>query len=420
MKNFLSNYIFDTFTLENGMPVVLANNPSLPIFSLNLAYKVGSKEENKSIMGIAHLLEHLMFENASGFNKGDFDNICSKAGGSNNAYTSHDLTSYTMTLPTNQLELALWLESQRFSNFSVSQSNFGIQQKVVIEEINQVIENQPYGRWRDIMASISYTPKSCYSWEVHGSVESVENITLDDVRNFYNSYYKPDNACLVLAGGFNRDQAKKLIEKYFNKLNPEKINKKKNYTSKQYSYFQIFEDHIPHEACFLGFHSSSFKSSDSMYGDILANILTNTRSSLIVKDLVHNKQIASQVGSYLDKREESSIFIIYALANSKDISSNDLYYELSNNLKGLTEKINQEMLDKAITNLITQISFETLYSNGIADIVASDVLFYGKHDKIKNLIQKFKNANIESLLRYIDKHIDLIAANRVDAKPYNN
>jgi predicted Zn-dependent peptidase len=420
MKRYLSNYRLEYFKLGNDLQVVLANNPELAVFSMNLLYKVGSKEEQKSQMGIAHLLEHLMFDNVDGFKKGEFDNICSKAGGTNNAYTSFDMTSYTMTLPANQLELGLWLESQRFNNFSINQDNFEIQQKVVIEEINQVINNQPYGKWRDIMASISYTPKSCYSWEVQGSVESVQNLTLSDIELYYKTHYKPDNAVLVLAGGFDIDNAKRFIQKYFGKKNPEPTNKKKIYTSKQYSFFEVFEDNIPHDACFMGFHSSSFKASDAMYGDILANILTNTRSSMVYKDLIHEKQIASQVGSYLDKREESSLFIIYAIGADEKVESNTLYYEMCNNLRGLTNKVTQEMMEKAISNLLTQVAFETMYSHGIADIIGIDVHFYGKYDKIRSLITKYKNANLESLKRYIDKHIDLIAANRVDAKPFKN
>lgn len=408
------------YKLNNGLDIVLLNNPKAPIVSMNLSYKVGSKDEKPGRRGFAHLFEHLMFEGSKHIPKGEFDKICSTAGGTNNAYTSYDYTAYTMTIPSHQIELALWLESDRMYNSEISLQALETQQKVVVEEILQTIENQPYGRWREHLAESAYKPECSYSWEVHGSKKDVAESTLDDVEDFFKTFYKPDNACLVIAGDCNPDETMSLVEKYF-KSDVIKHEIKRNNFSESYKLkgaHKVTYDNVPLPAVFISFHLGDFKSEELYTADVLSYMTGIGKSSELYKNLVYNKQIASQVGAFVDKREHCSLLTFYAVASkplvSADELSEEVYYELE---KIKINNYDDQLLFKTRNLLTSQMANEIQYSHGLADMVGNFTLFRNKPEMIFDVLGKYDSVSTERIASLAKKYLNREESIRIDVLP---
>ncbi|MFA7626526.1 MAG: pitrilysin family protein [Candidatus Kapaibacterium sp.] len=408
------------YKLNNGLDIVLLNNPKAPIVSMNLSYKVGSKDEKPGRRGFAHLFEHLMFEGSKHIPKGEFDKICSTAGGTNNAYTSYDYTAYTMTIPSHQIELALWLESDRMYNSEISLRALETQQKVVVEEILQTIENQPYGRWREHLAESAYKPECSYSWEVHGSKKDVAESTLDDVEDFFKTFYKPDNACLVIAGDCNPDETMSLVEKYF-KSDVIKHEIKRNNFSESYKLkgaHKVTYDNVPLPAVFISFHLGDFKSEELYTADVLSYMTGIGKSSELYKNLVYDKQIASQVGAFVDKREHCSLLTFYAVASkplvSADELSEEVYYELE---KIKINNYDDQLLFKTRNLLTSQMANEIQYSHGLADMVGNFTLFRNKPEMIFDVLGKYDSVSTERIASLAKKYLNREESIRIDVLP---
>jgi len=419
--NFKKSFKIFQEKLDNGLNVVFVPVHKTPVVCVDIAYKVGSKDEPFDKTGIAHLFEHLMFEGTKKNPKGEFDKLCSLAGGTNNAYTSFDLTNYFMLLPSNQLELGLWLEADRLKNFQITSEALQNQQNVVIEEINQTVEDQPYGLWRDIMSANAYTKDSSYSWEVQGTKEHVASVTLKDAEKFRKTFYQPDNACLLIAGDFELEKVKDLIYKYFSGIR--KLDRKieRNTFSKKHlihSAYQKFEDDVPTPALFLAYHIEGFVKTQSYAGDIVANILGVGKSSRLWKKLVIEKQLCNEVGAYVDKRENSSLLIIYAFANTSDISCDKLADEVNSTIKEFLRKsISNEEMQKANNQLSSQMAFEIESLTGLVDTIAQFAVFMDNPEKIYSNLEiysKFTKADIQDYINNIFSNGNSI---RIDAIP---
>ncbi len=406
--------------LDNGLDVVFVEMHNSPIVSINLSYKVGSKNEIVGKTGFAHLFEHLMFEGSKNVPKGQFDKLCSSAGGTNNAYTTYDFTAYTMTLPIHQLELGLWLESDRMFFSEISQEALTNQQKVVIEEIKQTVENQPYSLWREKLAESAYTKDCSYSWEVHGSKDDVANSTLNDVKEFFANFYRPDNACLVIAGNIEAEKALPLVEKYFNiKQNrPPKPNFNFSESFKKGGVVTNFIDNVPLAASFLSFHTGGILDDSGYAVDVLSNILGMGKSSLLYNSLVYDKQVASQIGAYTDKREHTSLLTIYALANSPETTAEQLTAILNEELRKIKSKgIDDIHITKSKNQIISNAANEILYSSSVADNVGNQTLFWNNPDRYYSLLENYDKVNNKDIMDLFDRFINFENSVTVEVIP---
>ena len=409
------------YKLENGLDVVIIPKNNMPIVSIHLAYRVGSKDEKPGKTGMAHLFEHLMFEGSRNVPKGDFDKFCSLAGGNNNAYTTNDLTAYTMTLPEHQLELGLWLESDRMMNLSLSQAALETQQKVVTEEIHQTVFDTPYGKWREKLSESAYNPNCSYSWEVHGKISDVESVGLADLNSFFGKFYQPGNACLVICGNVKPAEGLGLVEKYFAEIPGKKNGISRNVFSegmKKYGCTAGFNDTVPLAGVFKSFHCPGFLNDEILSGDILASIAGGSKSSRMYNSLVYQKQAASQVGAYVDKKEKTSLIVFYAIADNPDIDCNMLSDELDEALGSfLVNPVEQKELEKTINMLDTQIAHELQYSSGIADIAANQALFWDEPERIYSMLDKYRQVNIGDVNDFFREYIKPERSIRIDAIP---
>ncbi|MBN2366836.1 MAG: insulinase family protein, partial [Calditrichaeota bacterium] len=213
---------FEKYIMSNGLQVILHTDHSDPMISYAILYHVGSSRETPGRTGFAHLFEHLLFMGSENVEPGRFDMVLESMGASNNGGTSRDFTVYYEVFPKNALEKVFWLESDRMGFFinSVTPPSLALQQNVVQNEKRQNYDNAPYGFTDYVICKNLYPEGHPYSWEVIGEMEDIKNASLDDVKNYYNNFYGPNNATLVLAGDFNPDSVKILINKYFGEIKP--------------------------------------------------------------------------------------------------------------------------------------------------------------------------------------------------------
>lgn len=385
--------------MDNGLFVVVVPKRETPLVSFNLAYKTGSKNETPGKEGFAHLFEHLMFEGSKNLPKGEFDRACSRAGGENNAYTTYDLTSYQMNLPSNQLELGLWLESERMFNFEITRESFENQKKVVVEEILQTVENEPYGKWREVNAATAYAPECSYSWETHGKMESVKNAKIEDAEHFYRLFYKPSNACLTIVGDVDPIDDFELIEKYFNSSADDAYPAPETIFKSAYKLgggSGVCYDSVAAPAVFLSFHFDGFLSERIFAAEMIAAIIGYGRSSRLYKSMVSGGKIASNVGAFVDSREFSSLVTFYATGMEIDSDPKEIIGELWREIeRAAFDGFAVEECDKARNAAMTQLSNSMALSSNIADAAARLQLFMNAPEEINELFYKYKYDKID-------------------------
>lgn len=411
-----------TYTLNNGLTLVVSPRKSATVVCLNLAYKVGSSDEAEGLTGFAHLFEHLMFEGSRHVPKGSFDRYCSMAGGTNNAYTTYDYTSYNMTLPAHQLELGLWLESDRMLYFDILEEALKNQQSVVVEEIKQTVENTPYGRWHETLAGNAFLGESSYSWAVHGKKEDVASCQIDDARDFFSKYYRPENACLSICGNVNNKEVYEMVKNYFGekKNGVSKINRRLKYLHchKRAGISSSFNDTVPHSGVFIAYHCPGFLDNSINTAQIVASIAGSGKSSRLYRNLVYKLQKSSQVGAFVDQREMTSLLIFYAIANDESVSCDELSNLIEGEIRALRDyEISKRELEKAKNMLATSAANELQYCSGIADSLSFETLFHGKPERVWGYLERINKVTRIDVNSFIQSYLIKENSVRVNVVP---
>ena len=310
------NVPYTQLTLKNGLNVILHEDHSLPLISVNIWYHVGSSSEKSGRTGFAHLFEHILFEKSTNVPEGKFIQWIESRGGRFNGSTTQDRTNYFEDIPSNSLELALFLESDRmgFMLDVVTPELVDGQREVVKNERRQRYENQPYGRLRLALPSLLYDKNHPYSWPVIGSMDDLNAASDNDFINFYNDFYAPSNASMVIAGDFNTKETIKLIEHWFSdvpagKKAPKISNPKPSLSIDKRVYF---EDKINLPLIHISWLTPPFFDEGDAELDILANILGGGKNSRLYKRLVYEEQIVQNISVYQSSQKLSSTFNIQA------------------------------------------------------------------------------------------------------------
>ena len=308
---------FNKFTLPNGLDVILHQDNSLPVVSVNVWYHVGSKNEEMGKTGYAHLFEHLMFEGSKHHNRSHFEPL-QKVGANLNGSTTTDRTNYWEDLPSNHLELALWLEADRmgFLLDAMDQKSFDVQRDVVKNERRQSYENQPYGMSTIQLQGSLYPAPHPYHWPTIGFHEDLDIASLEDARSFFLRFYHPYNASLALAGDFREDEAIGLVNKYFGDLNPGQTVSRFRQTD---SGLDGFVDYVTYDKVLLprlclAWPAVPRFSTDEAPLSILASILADGRSSRLYRSLVYKQRIAQSVNAFHSPSEIAGDFEVIATA----------------------------------------------------------------------------------------------------------
>ncbi len=308
---------FTEYRLKNGLRVILHEDHSTPIVGVNIWYHVGSKNEVPGRTGFAHLFEHMMFQGSKNYND-DYFKPLQEAGASLNGSTAQDRTNYWEVVPSNFLELALFMESDRMGGLldAMTLEKLNNQRDVVKNERRQGVDNQPYGRVTEKMLELMYPPEHPYHWEVIGSLEDLTAASMEDVQGFFRRYYTPNNASLVVAGDFNPSQARTLIEKYFGAIasgpTVPPVHAAQPHLEKEVRY--EMQDRVQLPRIYMTWHSVAQFTKDEAPLDMLASILAGGKGSRLYKSLVYDKQIAQDVNAFDSTSEIAGLFQIRATA----------------------------------------------------------------------------------------------------------
>jgi len=301
---------FIRFRLENGLRVIIHEDRSTPLVAMNLLYDVGSKDEDPAMTGLAHMFEHLMYCGSA--NIPEYDLPLQLAGGENNAFTNNDITNYYLTLPSENIETGFWLESDRMLAPDFTQNKLDIQKSVVIEEFKQRYLNQPYGDVMLLLRPLAYSVHP-YRWPTIGmEVSHLENVSLDDVRNFFSSRYTPGNAILTLAGNINTDKAHDLATKWFGSI-PGRAAAERSLPSEPAQKGERnlkVEREVPADALYKAWHMGKRISDDFYTLDLLTDLLAGGESGRLYNKLVREKNLFSEINAYITSDIDPGLVIL--------------------------------------------------------------------------------------------------------------
>jgi predicted Zn-dependent peptidase len=409
----LNKIEYQEYDLANGLHVILHQDKSTPIVAVSVMYHVGSKNENPERTGFAHFFEHLMFEGSDNIGRGEYDKYVQNAGGTLNANTTFDRTYYFEVLPSNQLALGLWLESERMLHAKVDEKGIETQRQVVKEERRQRIDNQPYGSILEETFKRAYTTHP-YHWPVIGSMAHLEAAEENDYKQFYKDFYVPNNAVLSIAGDVDFDEAKKWIDQYFGGI-PK---------SAQAVYRpRVIEPNLAHEirdtvfdniqlpAVVQAYRIPAQGTKDYYAVDMVSRLLSSGESSRFYRALVDEQQKALFVGNFPLALEDPGVSLCFGITNM-GVSVSDLEQSMD---KEVMKVQNELMSETEFEKLRNQIEAEYVTSNsrvsGIAESLATYYMFFGDASLINNEINRYLAVTREDIQAAAKKY--LVPSNRV-------
>ena len=398
---------FEEYALDNGLKVILHQDKSTPIVAIAVMYHVGSKNENPSRTGFAHFFEHLLFEGSENIDRGEFSKYIQDAGGTLNAYTTTDNTCYFEVLPSNQLELGLWLESERMLHAKVDQKGVETQREVVKEEMRMRYDNRPYGSFQKEISKRLYQ-KYPYMWTPIGSMDHLNAASEEDYINFYKQFYVPNNAVLVLAGDFKPEQAKEWISKYFKGIPKGEgaIYRPKVKEPPLGSQVRdtIF-DEVQLPGIFKAYRTPAIGEKDFYAVKMLAQLLSEGESSRLKKSLVDEQQLAVQTGNVVFDREGPSLALAYAIGNA-GIEAGAVEKAMNAEVEkvqkeGVTEEEFQKLRNQVESGLVRQNA--TVF--GIANNLATYEVLHGDANLINEEIGRYMAVTREDIQNAAKKYL---------------
>jgi zinc protease len=400
---------FETYKLPNGLTVILSLDRTTPTVAVNVWYHVGSKNEMPGRTGFAHLFEHVMFTGSGHVPYGYHDKLTEGVGGSNNGSTTNDRTNYYETIPSNYLETAIWLESDRmgFLLDKLDIAKLNAQRDVVKNERRQGVDNQPYGRVSEIFSAAMYPKDHPYSWPVIGSMTDLSAASEEDVKAFFRLYYAPNNATIAIVGDFDPAQAKKWIKKYFTDVpKGQTVTRPKvalgNLTAGKRL---VYEDAVQVPRLYIQWPTVGFKNDDDYALSVLSSILSGSRTARLTKALVYDSQMASQIFGFQNSAEDVGVFQVVVIPRPEH-SLTSLETSVDEVLqKFINEGPTAEELQKAKSGL--ELSFlRGLESNlGKANQLISGAIFYGNPGQFSTDYQKTLAVTAADVKRVAAKYL---------------
>jgi zinc protease len=398
---------FTEYTLPNGLHVILQEDHSTPIVAVSVMYHVGSKNEDPARTGFAHFFEHLLFEGSDNIKRGEYMKFIQSAGGQLNANTTQDRTFYYEVLPSNQLELALWMESERMAHAKIDTVGVETQRKVVKEEKKQRYDNTPYGQLINVIFENAYTTYP-YRWSPIGKEQYIDQATLDEFMNFYRTFYVPNNAVLVISGDITVDQTKSLINKYYADIpkgtkavpRPTEVEPAQK-TEKRVNFY----DNIQLPAVILGYHIPKQGTDDYYAVQLLAQLLSQGKSSRFEKEIVDKQQKAVQAGAFDLGNEEPGLAIMLGIANM-GVKPEELEKAMLAEIEkvktnGITDEEYRKLQNQAESDFVSQNTKDI----GVATNLATYYTFQGNADLINTELDRYKKVTKDDIKRVANKYL---------------
>ncbi len=397
---------FTEFDLDNGLHVILHSDNSTPIVAVSVMYHVGSKNEKVGRTGFAHFFEHLLFEGSENIPRGQFDKHITNNGGANNAYTSQDKTFYFDLLPSNQLELGLWLESERMLHAKVDITGVETQREVVKEERRQRYENQPYGTFLLKVLENSYSDHP-YRWAPIGSMEDLNAAEEEDYKKFYQDFYTPNNAVLSIAGDLDIAEAKKLVMKYFGTI-PIKTANIYRPSSEMAPMSGVKRDtvydNIQLPASMQSYRIPALGTPDFYAVNMLTTLLAGGRSSRLQKAIVDEQQLGVATGNFAFDLEHPGVAVAYGICN-QGVDASAMQAAIDAEIaKVQNELIGEEEFQKLINQKESGFIQANSRVSGIAESLANYHMFYGDANLINTELDRYLKVTREDIQRVAKKY----------------
>lgn len=402
---------FDEYRLDNGMRVILHQDDSVPIVTINIWYHVGSKNEKKGKTGFAHLFEHMMFQGSEHVADNMHFRLIQSAGGTLNGSTFFDRTNYYETLPSHFLEMGLWLESDRMGFLlpAMTQEKLDNQRDVVKNERRQHVDNQPYGLWLEKMLELAYPKDFPYHWPIIGYMEDIDAARLEDVSRFFQTYYAPNNASLVIAGDFDPEKIRQLIDKYFGSIKKGNIippisTNFNNYHSGEKR--AVIEDRVQLPRIYMAYHIPAYGTKESYTTEIMSDIFSEGKSARLYQSLIYKKQIAQDAHSILLNMQETSL-LIFLVTAKPGVSVDKLEKELQTEIdKMINEPVSEYELQRIINQIEARKIRELQSVNSKAELLNSFAVYFENPDLINHEIERYKSIDATDIKKTAGKYLN--------------
>lgn len=389
---------FTEFDLPNGLHVILHEDHGTPIVTVSVMYHVGSKDEEKDRRGFAHFFEHLLFEGSEHIARGEFSKYVERAGGVLNANTNGDRTYYYEVLPSNQLELGLWLESERMLHAKVDQKGVDTQREVVKEERRQRYENQPYGSLMPEVLKRAYTEHP-YQWPTIGFMEDLNAASESDYKKFYKTFYVPNNAVLVIAGDIEPKKAKELVKKYFGDIPKGKDVPRTKVVEPPMTaeVRDVVHDKIQLPAVVQAYRIPAYGTPDFYAVDMLNRLLSNGNSSRLNKEIKDKQQLAVYTGSFSLPFEHPGLAMAFAVANA-GVPPDSLERAMDKEIARVRDTpVGEEELAKLKVGIETEFVEANARLSGIAENLASAYTFFHSTGRANSEVTNYLNVTAADL-----------------------
>jgi predicted Zn-dependent peptidase len=399
---------FEKYTLPNGLKIILHEDHSAPVVAVTALYHVGSKNEDTARTGFAHFFEHLLFEGSENIKRGEFDKYITNAGGALNANTSQDRTFYYELLPSNQVDLGLWLESERMMHAKIEQVGVNTQREVVKEEKRQRMDNRPYGSFLNEILKRAYKVHP-YKWSPIGSMDHLNAAKLEEFIQFYKTYYVPNNCVLSIAGDINIPELKKKIEAYFGPIAKGTLAINRPSIKEPPLGGEVRDnvyDNIQLPAVLHAYRAPK-QGGDEYYAfNVLSTILSGGASSRMNKTLVDSKQLAVAAQSVPFFNEDDGLFIALTIANM-GVKVDALEESMDSVVNGLKlGLVGEREFQKVKNQITTDLVDSKATMAGIAESLANNEVYFGDANLINTELEKYNKVTREDVLKVAKKYLN--------------
>ncbi|WP_187262215.1 M16 family metallopeptidase [Pontibacter beigongshangensis] len=398
---------FTEYTLDNGLHVILHQDNSTPNVAVTVLYHVGSKNEVEGRSGFAHFFEHLMFEGTENIGRGEYMGMVTKAGGTLNANTSFDRTFYYELLPSNQLELGLWMEAERMRAAKIDEVGVETQRKVVQEEKRERIDNQPYGSMGENMFGTAFQVHP-YKWMPIGSFEDLNSASIEEFRDFYKTFYVPNNATLSIAGDIDITQTRKWVDQYFagipkgtKEIPRPNVQEPKQTEERRKTVY----DNIQLPAVIQGYHIPAQGTDDFYALSMLTMLLSGGESARLPKALVDKQQKAVAAASVPFPTEDPGLFLTYAIANM-GVDVADLEAAMDAEIERVkTEPLEDREFQKLHNQMESQFVQQSTTVAGRAEQLANYHVYFGDANLINTELERYRKVTKEDIQRVANQYL---------------
>ncbi len=381
---------YEKRVLNNGLTVIASCDKHSPIVAFNLLYKIGSRDEHPEKTGFAHLFEHLMFSGSKNISK--FDTPIQEAGGQSNAFTSKDITNYYITLPYHNIETAFWLESDRMNELAFSPKGLDVQRQVVIEEFHQSYLNKPYGDVWQLISSLAYQVHP-YQWNTIGKDPShIETATLEDVQSFFYTYYRPNNAILSIVGNIDLETIFEMAEKWFGEIPTGIIPERKlpKEPKQMEPRFLEVTRKVEADAIYKAYHTCSRTDTDFYATDLLSDLFSNGKSSILYENLVKNNPAFYEIDAFITGSIDEGLFVI----SGKPVAGITLQE---------ADHLIEEQISKFLTEDLSDYNVEKVKNKSISIMLYSEM---STLNKAKDLAYAEFLGDVNILNSEIDRYLE--------------